>query len=506
MLKILSFIFTAAMAAAQPTIYGMLNAASPTLNAQAVARGSMFVIFGKNAGPADAQKATDTSSLDLAGTSVRFTVGDVNREAPILSNSSSLIVGIAPADLPLGDGSFVLSYNGSSSRSNVRIVNRSFGIFTLSGLGTGPAIAHNVNAAGEYQLNSFLNSAAPGSVMVLWGTGVGPVAADAKVIVGPNAAKTLYAGPSGCCQGIDQIVFEVPAGIEGCFAPVSVDFGDGELSLNFASIAVAAKGGECSDPHGFSGSVLDLLSRNPLKHMGRIEIVGGPGPDGTALIGGFASFWTFEGFASVVPTPPSVGSCTVYAYAWTKYSLLGDSPVGRTGVSLLPGTLNLQGPQGTIAIPVYAPPPDGQPASLPYVGGTYIVENGKGGPDIGPFKVSLDLPNTLVQFTNLYTLSSEIDTTHDLTFTWTGEAGGYIDLTGGGVDDGPGFRCIERTDKGSLTVPAAIWRRLKLGDLGSKFYVSAQAYGFPVNFQTSGLELGQLYYHDGWGGTYFTLK
>src|SRR6266498_3288924 len=108
MLKILSFLFVAGIAAAQPTVDFMLNAASPILSAPGVARGSMFVIAGKNLGPAAAQKSADTSSLELAGTSVRITVGDVNRDAPILYSSSSLVAGIIPADMPLGDGSFVL--------------------------------------------------------------------------------------------------------------------------------------------------------------------------------------------------------------------------------------------------------------------------------------------------------------------------------------------------------------------------------------------------------------
>jgi len=240
--------------------------------------------------------------------------------------------------------------------------------------------------------------------------------------------------------------------------------------------------------------------------MGRIEVTAGPGLGGISIVGSHASFWTIEGFATGVPTPPSVGSCTVYDYGWAKYQLLSESPVGRTGISLLPGTLNLHGPQGSMPIPIYGPAPSGQPESLPYVGGTYTVENGKGGPDVGPFNVSLNLPDQLVRLANIHSLSSEIDTTQDFTFTWTGAAGGYIDLAGGGVDDGPAFRCIERTEKQSLTVPAAIWQRLKLGATESKFYIGANAYGIPVNFHASGLELGQLLYRDGWDGSYFTLK
>lgn len=43
---------------------------------------------------------------------------------------------------------------------------------------------------------------------------------DLQALVGGRLARIVYAGRSGCCAGMDEIVFEVPAGIEGCNVPV----------------------------------------------------------------------------------------------------------------------------------------------------------------------------------------------------------------------------------------------------------------------------------------------
>ena len=46
-------------------------------------------------------------------------------------------------------------------------------------------------------------------------------------------------------MALDQISFEVPAGVAGCYVPVAVRSG-GTIS-NFVSIAVSSAGGPCSD-------------------------------------------------------------------------------------------------------------------------------------------------------------------------------------------------------------------------------------------------------------------
>jgi hypothetical protein len=71
--------------------------------------------------------------------------------------------------------------------------------------------------------------------------------------VGNVKAAVGYHGRSGCCAGIDQILFTVPSGVEGCFVPVVVKIGN--MVSNSVTMSVAS-GTVCSDPIGFSTAEL----------------------------------------------------------------------------------------------------------------------------------------------------------------------------------------------------------------------------------------------------------
>jgi len=186
---------------------GLVNAASLYSELSStpleIARGAMFLIPGSNIGPTAPERAVDSSSTTLGGTSVTITVGELNRTVPLLYASSSLVMGFIPADMPAGNGTYSVTYGGSTSSRMVRVVERAFGIFTQTGDPDGPAIAQNVSPQNENVLNTFLESARPGQTMVLWGTGVGGSASDATVLVGGKPAPASYAGVSGCCGGMD---------------------------------------------------------------------------------------------------------------------------------------------------------------------------------------------------------------------------------------------------------------------------------------------------------------
>jgi hypothetical protein len=68
------------------------------------------------------------------------------------------------------------------------------------------------------------------------------------VFVGNRPAVVQYAGRSACCAGLDEIIFELPSELQGCFVPIAVR-SSGSVS-NFASIPVAPSGEACSDPIG----------------------------------------------------------------------------------------------------------------------------------------------------------------------------------------------------------------------------------------------------------------
>ncbi|MCP5112159.1 MAG: hypothetical protein GY953_15125, partial [bacterium] len=240
-------VFTATLTA-QPVVYegGIVNNASyalPGLPNAAIARGSMCAIFGENLGPAAGATATAfplPAADGLAGTSVQVTVAGISVDAIMAYTTAGQVGAILPSRTPVGVGTLTLTYEGQTSEPvSISVVESSFGIFTRNQRGSGPAIVQNVNSETDRPVNSLADVARPGQTMILWGTGLGPVGGDeaagplpgnldlpVEVIVGDVSANVVYKGRSGCCSGIDQIVFEVPAGVEGCYVPLIVKTGN----------------------------------------------------------------------------------------------------------------------------------------------------------------------------------------------------------------------------------------------------------------------------------------
>ena len=241
----------------------------------AIARGSIFTIFGGDIGPKDPVQAT-TFPLEQSLGRVRVVVAQPGL-APVfalpLFVSEGQINAIMPSDAPLGAVTIQVEFSdgdGGSASSPVRaeVVAASFGIFTATGRGVGPSIAFNFEAADDQPLNATTASARPGQTIVLWGTGLGAVAggddrppgevgavvdlqAESQVEVwvgGARAERVLYAGRASQFAGLDQINFVVPdAAAKGCYSPVWVRVAGGRVS-NVATLAISDAAGRCQDP------------------------------------------------------------------------------------------------------------------------------------------------------------------------------------------------------------------------------------------------------------------
>jgi hypothetical protein len=106
------------------------------------------------------------------------------------------------------------------------------------------------------------------------------------------------------------------------------------------------------------------------------------------------------------------------------------------------------------------------PSALPP--GSYVLDNGDGGPDIRAFQASFSLPEIGFRWTNPDNLHIQPD--EDLSVTWNGGiTGGYVVIYGafsiegydGGTDIQGSFSCVERVEKGNFSVPAAdMWTSL----------------------------------------------
>jgi trimeric autotransporter adhesin len=211
---------------AQPVIasLGVRNGASyalPGLPNSSIAQGWLFIVFGQNLGPAKIVQVAAyplPTSQGLSGTSIQVTVNGTTVDAIMLYTLATQVAAVLPSTTPIGTGTIMVTYNGqSSAAAPITVVRSSFGIFAVNQSGTGPGVLQNVNSESDRPPNSPTQSAQPGQVIILWGTGLGPVTGietggplpgdmpslDVHVWVGAKEAAIQYRGRSGCCTGDD---------------------------------------------------------------------------------------------------------------------------------------------------------------------------------------------------------------------------------------------------------------------------------------------------------------
>lgn len=255
----LSFCLLAFTVASQAAV-AVVNSASftdSTLPNGGIAQGSIFTGFGAGLGPVALATPTPWPfPTELAGTSIKVTVGGTTVDCFMVFTSAGQVAAILPSNTPIGEGTITVRFNGLVADTGpITVVASSFGIFTLNQQGIGPAVA--TDPLGGVTPYSFIDSAAPGDFVDIWGTGLGAtsapdegapttenLAAQVKLVVAGVEVPVQYAGRSGCCSGVDIVRFIVPENLAGCFLPVTVVV-NGNPS-NFGSIPVAADGGVCS--------------------------------------------------------------------------------------------------------------------------------------------------------------------------------------------------------------------------------------------------------------------
>ena len=238
-----------------PFIYTVENSAS---YGATIAQGSLFVVFGSFFGPPQLVQA-DTYPLptQLGGVSITVTSGPVTVTCPMIYATADSAAAILPSNVPVGAAKLTLTNNQQATflPTPVTVVASAAGMFSLSSSGQGPGVFTGIDGAPK----TFTASAKTGDIVTAWATGLGPVSGPAnalpasfpafssvEVFVGTQPANVIYAGRSGCCVGVDQISFQIPPAVQGCYVPVAVRSG-GTIS-NFVSIAVSSDGGPCSDP------------------------------------------------------------------------------------------------------------------------------------------------------------------------------------------------------------------------------------------------------------------
>lgn len=535
---------------AQPVVTGALNTASYTVPGfpnSGLAQGSMIAIFGRNLGPA-ALTAASTFPLptSIGGTSAKIAVGGQSVDLIMTYSVAGQAGAIVPSNTPVGSGQLTVTFNGQTSANfPVNIVATQFGIFTINQGGSGPAVVQNFNSQTDTPVNTVLNSAKPGQTMILWGTGLGAIqGSDAglpptsglntpvEVLVGGRSARVVYKGRSGCCSGVDQIVFEIPAGVDGCYVPMVVK--SGNVVSNFASLAVSPNGGACSDPLSYSAADLAKLQSGTGLRVGSVNLAKATMKMTVPIIGSIENTsevgsGVFRGYTAdqliasrgTGGNSTSIGACSVFTYSGE-----GGTPADPIQARVLDAgpRLDLTGPAGTKQITkgstgdylaVLSSNTPGLPGGIPglpggigggggaaafITAGSYTANNGAGGADVGGFSTNLTIPGNF-SWTNESSINN-VPRSSDLLITWTGAPGdAYAYITGGSFNDaanvGASFFCMERGSVGRFSVPSAVLLALPQSTSIEGIPTGQLMVGFtsnPSRFNATGLDVGIFSY------------
>jgi uncharacterized protein (TIGR03437 family) len=457
-----------------------------------IAQGSIFDAYASISGPAPASVVSGFPlRTNLSGISVEVDAGDQTVDALILqilstptlysSDTSLRVRAVLPSGTPLGVASVVVRYKGTalngSNGPKMLVVKRDLGLYNA-----GPSTTQNFSPSGSLRVNSFADAATPGQLVVLWGTGLGAVSADEaggpapgdlgiqdlQVLVANKPAHVVYAGRSGCCAGLDQIMFEVPAETQGCAVPVVVRFSDDGSESNGISLSIAAQSGACPiDPSA------DLTQKYLSGTLVSGLLQGSPDNGLSADFTAAATTWRLGS------PPRPYGSCYGTAgLAGANESMSYQGPgirpldAGRQLTLRTPEGIVVLNAQGSVSPPAVQSNPLRYVADTPpdhLAAGEFTLDNGNGGPDVGSFQSTFSLPDLSFVWTNKDSLSS-VTASQDLTVTWkAGSPDGYVEVSGGYAHS-PGldldydyvessFDCIERADKGTFTIPGSVlWR------------------------------------------------
>ncbi len=521
---------------------GIVNAASfvaSGLPGGAIARGSIFSLFGSNLGPATlATVSAFPLATTLSGVSLRVSGGGAGVDAIPLAVSAGQINALMPSNAPLGDATITVTYNGTASAAvSVRVSESSFGIFTVLQSGLGPGIIQNYLPQAQ-PINSTVQTARPRQVVTLWGTGLGAIngadnvappvgnlPVETEILVGGKpVSNKLYSGRAPCCAGLDQIVFEIPEEAPlGCYVPVQVRVRN--VTSNTVTMAIEGEGKPCTDPANPLTAVAVRGGKQGVVSLVRITARPDAARPSQTLRADLAygSFRDERGgefaFHPLGSLPPP-GSCTVYTTVDLSALLNARLPAAAASGRALDAGASLQ-VTGLSASRSVSRPADAGGNYFAVLGSTaagqpglflddasYIIE-GSGG-EVGAFRAEVRRPPD-VNWTNRDQLLS-ITRSQGAAFSWTGGdadlqsvliLGGNKDLQTGASGS---FLCVAPLAAGAFTIPPAVLASLPPSNLqqpgqsvGYLFLGATPSAGTP-RFTAPGLDAGFAYFASVDGG------
>jgi uncharacterized protein (TIGR03437 family) len=456
----------------------------------------------------------------LMNTSVNINVGGTNVAALMYYSSAGQVAALLPSNTPLGAGTITVTYNNvASTPAPITVVQNNPGIFTTPPGGTGAAVI----TFPDYSVVSSLpvspcggpytacGAANPKDILIAWITGLGPVngsdSAGAglgqnmpniplKLFIGGVQANISYQGRSGCCVGLDQIVFTVPDNVPlGCSVPMFMQIGN--VVSNFALIPIASGSRSCAplDSSIVSSGVAAVATGAPFNTT-KVKLRA-RGMDHVDAM--FEKLTVVPGmfpFVLTLADIPTVGLCTVYNSV--TLDLVSTYFVFQRGLDAGPA-LTIKGPKGNTQIPKTATP--SQPTDYfmnlgtgYFTPGDYTV-TGTGGADVGPFAAMLTIP-TVAAWNNM-AVATNVTRTSPLTINWTAAPSQFIAIIGASYatadqKTGAYFQCLAQSEAGSFTIPANVLMALPAAPLSPNGSITVQSFSPSANFTATGLTFASM--------------
>jgi uncharacterized protein (TIGR03437 family) len=483
------------MAAAKPQITektGVRTLAAVS-EPSAIARGSVFVVAGKDLGPVDELKADVPYGQDLGGVSVAFTTMDDSAVVPayIVSASATRVVAILPSSASAGDYKVTVTFNGEASDPfAAKVADRNFGILTVDGQVGSGAVAKIRVPDSDSMTAGFTQPLRPSQTVDLEAAGLGSIdtpdnefppelnAVDgALVVLGGVEIPVTYIGRNPLKPGYNRVTFVVPAeGLPaGCTIDIRIKIGDVVTAKGSIPVVASADAPACVHPLGLTPEGLKTLDAG-----------------GTITLGGFSLLQqsikiTIPDFGTLETKTESIGGSFVRYNAASLAQYMGTTgaswivnPVGcniwtavdSTSPAIAAelvdaGELNIKGPGGLDRVvpkvantnsylldlapagggipgiptipglpPIPGLPGGGGATASGVQKGTYTL-SGKGGAVVGAFSVASNVPDSIVWTNREETSMNTVDRGADLSFLWTGDGNAGDLATAVGLSRGP---------------------------------------------------------------------
>jgi uncharacterized protein (TIGR03437 family) len=506
-----------------PAITSVFNAASGNIGSLpngGVAQGAVFTLTGSNMGPANlAVDPNPFTNTTLLNTSVSVTVNGTKVSALMYYTSTGQVAALLPSNTPVGNGTVTVTYNeATSAAAPITVVQNNPGIFTTPPGGAGAAVLTNpdyslvtsvrANCGGPLTVCGAAN---PKDVLILWVTGLGPVNGNdasgaglgqnmpnipLQLWIGGVQANITYQGRSGCCVGVDQIVFSVPDNVmTGCAVPLFLQIGNQVSNYTYVPVAVGSRSCTPLNP-ALTPSAIATVAGGGAVTTANIKLRARNNDHAEALFQKLSIVPGMFPFLLTLADYPPVGSCIVSNNP--NLDLTSTYSVFQAGIDA-GSSLTVKGPKGSS--PMAKTAAAGQPTDyLATLGPGYFTPGdytvmGPGGADIGPFTATLTIPPPAT-WTNQALLST-VTRANGLTIAWSGGASQYILISGGSytsadLSTGAIFQCLVPGDPGTFTVPPSVLLALPAVPASPNGGLSFQAFASSGNITASGLATASI--------------